>query len=1075
MGRSKRILIILITICLLMQFMQVSALANTGAGPDNVPTVEIRNEKTQEEEQTEGVQPDKEKERTEDNLSEEKDATDDEAEEEKEVADNELEDEKEVADNEPKDKEEITGHESEKDKETENKKTDENKEITGSQSKPQQDTIKPQDDPSEQGLYDVYKEGNPVPLESFTTLKDAVAKCNTEGDGSYKIVVKKDDLNMGEGAVIEGGGKKITLTSGDGAPYIIRQTIAQENSDSLETNARQRHISLFYGSNTTTLTLENVILEGVGLASGGGKNGGVRVGWNANVVVGEGAIIRNCYWDNGGAICVVDGTVTVDNGTLTNNKAQLNGGGIHASSISNIAIINGSSITNNTANDSGGGVVLQGNSSNKVTVSDSNMTQNMATLYNGGAIFVENGEISVTNSKITKNVAGVDGGGIRGSGVTVTLENSQIDNNEAKYGAGVSANNLSARNTTITMSGGSISHNICAERGGGVNIDKDTIFTMNGGQINQNSATGNGGGVVATAGSQVIVNEGEISNNTSEEDGGGFFVENGCYISLGGKGKVVSVVGNQAKTGGGVYTHAPLDVKDVSFLSNKANVDGGGIYAKEVAVSLIGVTMSENKATIDGGAFRGAGVTVILQDSTIRNNEATHGAGVSVNKYGSKNSSVTMDNTAITDNTSSKRGGGVNIDDSTFTMNSGTIGGNEAETGGGVIASLNATFTLNTGEITDNIAHTHGGGLRMEQGSHLDVSGGVISGNEAGGQGGGVYIWTSARLNMSGGKISENMAAGDGGGVFTEDFAYEEPLMNGYENISVTGGAIIEKNTATGERQPFPHLDSSKTIDFAVGLLDNYEINYYPEWRYITYHPNNGSGEQPISKRYGFDSDVILESPSDKGINFSAPVEGHEFKYWNTQADGQGESYFAGGIYQLENSTDLYAIWGEPKGIISGVVFQDVNRDGEYTQEELLSNRVVTLYKKNASGDFLSTGITTNTTADGQYEFEVDLNETYKVSFKVLDRDVVPNVGETGFIKKGEALLGSHVYQDGFSDPIPLTDATRTHSVNAGYAPPFPAPTGIEVENTPWIFLLSLCVFSVVCAFFISRCLRKQK
>lgn len=900
------------------------------------------------------------------------------------------------------------------------------------------------------GIYDVY--AGAVLKGSYDTLKEAVDACNTTE--VFTIVLKENDTNMGDTAQINDNDRNITLTSSTGNRFTITQT---ENN--------RRHMIVFGGSDTS-LTLENIILEGTGLAGGTDKNGGVQIGYSANLVMNAGSAIQKCYWDNGGGVYAQDGTVTISGGSLTENGAEYNGGAINGSSYAKITI-HGGTIAYNRAAGEGGGIYLR-DRQNVLTLNAGSIDHNQA--HNGGGIYARESIVQLYGGSVVYNSAASDGGGLRTTDTDLTVNGADISHNNAAHGSGISANTENNSGNTVMLLAGTVTENISTQRGGGVNIDKNMTFEMYGGEISRNQAS-LGGGIIASVSSGIYVYEGLIAGNTATGDGGGILAEGGCLVTLDGAN--VSVTGNTANTGGGIHIQSGLVINHASISNNKAAVDGGGVYTSGIA-TISGAVFSNNEAKVDGGGIRGTGATVALDSTEISGNRAAHGAGISANGA----SEVTMSNgCAITGNIGGNRGGGVNIDDgTTFTMYDGTINGNQAETGGGVIVSLDSVFTMETGEINNNTAVLHGGGLRIQK-ARLFINGGTVQNNRTGSNGGGVYLWKSASFSMTGGTISLNKAEGDGGGIFTEDFVYENPLNSGYTNITMTGAAAVSGNTAS-ENQTVPGLGSA-VLGFPISLLDNDEINYYPQQVAVTYDPNvaNGGDGIPVTKLYGSGSNVILESPSNLELDFKPAVAGTKFIHWNTEPNGQGTSYAGDGtgIYaDLELPITFYAIWGLESGTISGTVFQDDDKSGEYEAGEGLDGRVVALYRKNSSGVYVDTNRTATTDADGRYQFTVDTNHSYKVVFKVVDG----TVGEAGFIVKGSTDLSNHTNQDGFSDEIDVgyqAQAETVHIVNAGYAPPFPVVTGVYLDMMPWMLLIVSSNIMILGAFTVNRCIRMKK
>lgn len=150
---------------------------------------------------------------------------------------------------------------------------------------------------------------------------------------------------------------------------------------------------------------------------------------------------------DGGAIVVQSGDLTLAGSRVLSSNAALSGGGIHSFR----GTITNSVIRGNTANGVGGGVLGSGAHTITGSVIASNAAEtgggiwgpaltvtgssieNNAALDVGGGVF---GAGSFTNSTISGNRAGGDGGGINTRGST-TLKSVTVANNRGTSGAGV--------------------------------------------------------------------------------------------------------------------------------------------------------------------------------------------------------------------------------------------------------------------------------------------------------------------------------------------------------------------------------------------------------------------------------------------------------------------------------------------------------------------------------------------------------------------------------------------------------------------------------------------------------------
>jgi hypothetical protein len=171
----------------------------------------------------------------------------------------------------------------------------------------------------------------------------------------------------------------------------------------------------------------------------------------------------------GGVMTIFGGSFTLNDGTISDNRAPV-GGGVMAVFDSSFTM-NGGTISGNTAF---GGPANFGDEDG-----------------GGGGVMIVFSEFTLTDGTISGNIASNDAStGGQGAGVAI-------------IGGGMPGGGTIG-SATFTMSGGTISGNTAIERGGGVfvNNDDDDIeesttvtFTMSGGTISDNTA-GRGGGVL---------------------------------------------------------------------------------------------------------------------------------------------------------------------------------------------------------------------------------------------------------------------------------------------------------------------------------------------------------------------------------------------------------------------------------------------------------------------------------------------------------------------------------------------------------------------------------------------------
>jgi predicted outer membrane repeat protein len=114
---------------------------------------------------------------------------------------------------------------------------------------------------------------------------------------------------------------------------------------------------------------------------------------------------------------------------------------------------------------------------------------------------------------------------------------------------------------------------------------------------------------------------------------------------------------------------------------------------------------------------------------------------------------------AISDNTNTGYGGGIDIDGGNVVLDGGSIYNNtSSDSGGGVFMRSTGTLTIKAGEISDNTAGGRGGGGVYSERCTITMNGGVIKNNSGYGIGvdrgaGGQFIKTAVGDNPKSGII----------------------------------------------------------------------------------------------------------------------------------------------------------------------------------------------------------------------------------------------------------------------------------------------------------------------------------
>lgn len=498
---------------------------------------------------------------------------------------------------------------------------------------------------------------------------------------------------------------------------------------------------------------------------------------NTNLILEFDKIINNknltftFLEENGGAVNVANGTANVQGGTIKNTKAN-NGGAIYVD---------------------GGDFVMNG---------DGRIDSSIAT-ENGGAVCIDNGSATIYSGEISETSAN-NGGGVAVIGGTFTM-----DGQTAKIEKVNAANNGGAvyvETGEVYMKNGEI-YDVSASNGGAVSILGGT-YTMTGGTISKfravpvNKTGGLGGAIYVTDGTATVSETADgtgLIRGTSEETealrGGAVYIGGGTFRMDGGSIENCDAT----EMGGGVY----LDEGEFSSLGGmlkqcSALLDGGGAYLSNGEFMMNGGSVLSCTSSRNGGGVYLGGGTLSMEGGSIENCEAENGGAMYI-AGGASN----MNGGSLKRNTAQKDGGAVYVTNTSAEfggVTSGIIISENAagENGGGLFIEQNEelegndgafVITITTGTLSDNTAGAGGGGI-YQTGSHgLCIVKGTskISGNTAQ-NGGGIFVTNGSSLNVTGGMISNNQAVSNESLPTT---AYYDD-----QNVGVGGGVYIGPGTS---------------------------------------------------------------------------------------------------------------------------------------------------------------------------------------------------------------------------------------------------------------------------------------
>ena len=292
----------------------------------------------------------------------------------------------------------------------------------------------------------------------------------------------------------------------------------------------------------------------------------------------------------GAGVSNVEGTVILEESRVTNNQTVPLAFAPKPSSLGaaiynhdGTVYLNDSSLINNKANEGLGGAIYS--EGGGIYVEKGVINKNQAQF--GGAIYITSQQhfgsafpaarlTILASSRIQENTAIEYGGGIyaNGSTVDITLNDSQIQNNQAQSGGGIY--NLNGK---LGIENVNLANNVAKKDGGAIYNDNGEATFQ--GMIVQNRAE-NGGGIYSTSAEPqmpifAILQDSRIEQNLATKTGGGIY--NQMVVLVRGSSLISA---NQATAGGGVYNSGRFDIAGVSkavVVENNAKEKAGGIWS----------------------------------------------------------------------------------------------------------------------------------------------------------------------------------------------------------------------------------------------------------------------------------------------------------------------------------------------------------------------------------------------------------------------------------------------------------------------------------------------------------------
>lgn len=444
-------------------------------------------------------------------------------------------------------------------------------------------------------------------------------------------------------AGISNNATAVNTASGNGGAIYLNTGNLAINKGSIINNNALSGGAIFLGGGTFTINGETTISGNNATSSNGG---GIYMSGGSLTVNGNTVMDGNkADSGNGGGVYMADGTLTINaSRTLAADGNSARSGGV-------IYMVKGSMISNgtikagvtkaNTASENGGAIYLN---SGNLTLNDGSFLNNSAksggSIYMGGGTFTLNGTATISGNKATAG----DGGGMYLGGGTFKVVSAGVINlgtTGASNTATGDGGGLYCAGTFNVEGSALISYNSAAN-GGGVCVSNGSVSLAagKGSVINNNTASNMGGGlyVVNTGARKSASFQGGTFTNNTARSGGAVSAVGEIDLTL-----AATMEGNTASAGNGgaIYMSGGVNMTfgDGLIRANKAQgtlVQSGGTALNK---------NHENVQGVGGGVFIADNATLKFSNPTemgIYNNAATN-AGADICANGN-NTSIELPN-----------------------------------------------------------------------------------------------------------------------------------------------------------------------------------------------------------------------------------------------------------------------------------------------------------------------------------------------------------------------------------------------------------------------------------------------
>ncbi len=683
----------------------------------------------------------------------------------------------------------------------------------------------------------------------YDSIEDAWSVANSTGTAIVKLLT---DVEISSHLIIQSGNNIMLDLNG----HILKlkdagsdQVIEVDGTFTLtDSNKTATHTLVSPVTNQDT-EISGGLITSVNDAYGVYVNGG-------KFIMNDGTIFGNST-----GVYVDGGTFTMNDGKISDNNTSRSGGGVSVVNGGTFTM-NGGIISGNKAAAGGGVYVSRMSSLSTFSMTSGIISDNIATGYYGGGVYLYGGAFEVSgNPKIKNNKLNEVENNVDETASVIAVTGMLTE------GAEIYVNNTGMIATGYTFNGNDkpskyfISDDeanecIYADSEGTVYISDTHDYSSNGVCSNCGKAMAAKVGndqfyatfyeawqAATEAGTATItmLTDAEIDQTLVVEQDIDIILElNGCMLKFTGtSGSVIVVCGRLVVQDSGEKTTSHEinnPVTNENVIVNGGLITGGkGTNTDSAILGGAIYIIAGGEVTLNGGTLAGN-----IAGSSVNNVSSGHGGAIR------NEGSLTVKDGAVIAYNKTECGGGICVCNGNMIMNGGEILNNLATSdAGGVFYENNAVnypdnkFTFLSGHISFNTANGYCGGVEVGSGVVEMKGNATISYNTTVGEGGGVYVCSDGMFEMMGGSISYNDSHMHGGGVYIDGgiFEMKETAVISNNTTLYRGGGVcvngtfnmeagnILENSATGVGSSGGGVRVDGTFNMSGGSITNNTVS----------------------------------------------------------------------------------------------------------------------------------------------------------------------------------------------------------------------------------------------------------